>query len=166
MSLYEVAVPTFKRSLTSLGACLKKAQAHAEANKFEGEVLLNARLYPDMYPLKHQVQAASDSAKRGVAGLADVEAPVFEDNEETWDALQARIAKTIAFLDSLKPEQFAGAETKTIELPLPNGSLKLDGTSFLMGFALPNFYFHTVTAYDILRHNGVSVGKMDFLGAP
>ena len=166
MSLYEVAVPTFKRTLTSLGACLEKARAHAEANNIDADVLINARLYPDMFPLKRQVQIASDSAKRGAAGLAGVEAPVFEDNEETWDELQERIRKTIAFLDSLEPGQFAGAEAKTIELPLPNGSLKLDGTSFLMGFALSNFYFHVVTAYDILRHNGVPLGKMDYLGAP
>lgn len=166
MSLYDVAIPTFKRTLTSLGACLKKAEAHAEANGIEPSVLINARLYPDMYPLKRQVQIAADSARRGAAGLAGVEPPVWEDNEESFDELQARITRTVDFLDGLSAEQFSGAEAKTVELPLPNGSLQLDGTSFLMGFAMSNFYFHVVTAYDILRHNGVPLGKMDFLGAP
>jgi hypothetical protein len=166
MSLYEVSVPTFKRTLTSLAAILRKAEAHAEANNIDPAVLVEARLYPDMFPLKRQIQIASDTAKRGSAQLAGVEAPVYEDNEETFAALQERIAKTIAFLDLLDRQGFEGAESRTIELPLPNGSLKLDGISFLMGFAMANFSFHVVTAYDILRHNGVPLGKLDYLGAP
>lgn len=166
MSLYEVSVPTFKRTLANLAAILRKAETHAGEKSVDPAVLLNARLYPDMFPLKRQVQIASDSAKRGCAQLAGVEAPVFEDSEETFAELQERITKTVAFLDSLDKQQFEGAGSRIIELPLPNGTLKLDATSFLMGFAMANFSFHVVTAYDILRHNGVPLGKMDYLGAP
>lgn len=164
MSLYNVAVPTFKRTLTSLTNILAKAEAHAEANGIDPDVLVNARLAPDMFPLKRQIQIASDSARRGAGQLAGVEVPAIADTEETFEALKARIATTITFLDGLKPEQFEGAETRTIELPLQSGTLKLDGVSFLMGFALANFSFHVVTAYNILRHNGVKLGKMDYLG--
>lgn len=166
MSLYEIAVPTFKRSLTNLSAILKKAQKHSEANNIEPDVLINSRLYPDMFPLKRQIQIATDTARRSGGQLADVEVPSFEDTEETFEELQDRIEKTIEFLDTLVPEQFEGAETKTIELPMRDSTIKLDGVSYLMGFALANFYFHVVTAYNILRHNGVEIGKMDYLGAP
>jgi hypothetical protein len=166
MSLYEVAVPTFKRSLTSLSAILKKAEGHSEASNIDPEVLVNSRLYPDMHPLKRQIQMATDTARRGGGQLAGVEVPSLEDTEETFAELQNRITKTIEFLDTLLPEQFEGAETKTIELPVPGNTIRLDGTSFLMGFALANFSFHVVTAYNILRHNGVVIGKMDYLGTP
>lgn len=166
MSLYEVAVPTFKRTLTNLSAILKKAQKHSDTNNIGPEVLINSRLYPDMFPLKRQIQIATDTARRCGAQLAGVEGPSFEDTEETFEELQHRIEKTIEYLDTLVPEQFEGAEAKTIELPMPNGSIKLDGVSYLMGFALANFSFHVVTAYNILRHNGVEIGKMDYLGAP
>ncbi|MDA1074501.1 MAG: DUF1993 domain-containing protein [Proteobacteria bacterium] len=165
MSLYDVAVPTFKRTLTSLDAILTKAEAHAAANKIDPAVLVNARLYPDMHPLKRQVQIATDSAKRGAGLLAGVDIPVFEDNEETFKQLHARIKKTISFLNKLKKSQFEDAETKTITLPLGGTSMKFDGTTFLMSFAMPNFSFHVVTAYNILRHNGVQIGKRDYLGA-
>jgi uncharacterized protein len=165
MSLYDVAVPTFKKTLTSLKAILKKAEAHAETNKIDPAVLVNARLYPDMYPLKWQVQIATDSARRGAGRLAGVNLPSVEkDTEETFAALCAGIDRTIEFLDSLKREQFEGAETRTIGLPTGDTELNLDGTSFLMGHALANFSFHVVTVYNILRHNGVVVGKRDYLG--
>ena len=165
MSLYHVSVPSMKRSLTALSNILKKAEAHAEANNIDPAVLINSRLYPDMYPLKRQVQIASDSARRGPGQLAGVAVPSMADTEETFAELQDRIQKTIDFLDTLNESQFEGAETKTIELPTPNGPIEMDGTSFLMGFAMANFSFHVVTAYNILRHNGVKIGKMDYLGA-
>jgi len=165
MSLYEVSVPTFIRMLGNLDLFLTKAEEYASANQIEPAVLVNARLFPDMLPLKRQVQIATDSAKRGAGRLAGVEMPVFEDDEETFKQLHARIKKTISFLKKLKKKQFEGAEARTIELPMGKTTLKLDGTSFLMGFAMANFSFHVVTAYNILRHNGVKLGKMDYLGS-
>jgi uncharacterized protein len=166
MSLYEVAVPTMKRTLTSLAAILAKAEAYAEEKKIDPAVLINARLAPDMFPLKRQIQIASDSARRGTAQLAGIEAPVMADTEETFAELQARISATIAFLDSLTPAQFEGAESKIIILPVGGTELKFDGLTYLMSFVMGNFSFHSVTAYNILRHNGVALGKMDFLGKP
>ena len=165
MSLYHVAVPTFKRTLTNLAAILAKAEKFAEARNIDPAVLLNARLAPDMFPLTRQVQIATDSARRGSGQLAEVDVPVVEDSEDSFEALQQRIARTIAYLDEFSAAQFENAESRTIELPLPNGALALDGTTFLMGFAMSNFFFHVVTAYNILRHNGIEIGKMDFLGA-
>jgi uncharacterized protein len=166
MSLYEVSVPVFTRTLKSLSAILKKAEQHAADRKIDPSVLLNARLFPDMFPLKRQVQIASDSARRGCGQLASVEVPAMADTEETFEQLQTRITRTIDFLGTLTPAQFAGAETRTIELPTPNGPMKLAATSFLTGYAMANFSFHVVTAYNILRHNGVVLGKRDYLGAP
>ena len=136
------------------------------AHKIDPAVLVNARLFPDMFPSKRQVQIASDSAKRGAGTLAGVDIPRFEDNEETFKQLHARIKKTLTFLNKLKRAQFQGAEERTIEVPFGGDPIKLDGTSFLMGIALPNFSFHVVTAYNILRHNGVPIGKRDYLGTP
>ena len=166
MSLYAVAVPTFKRTLTSLAAILKKAEAFAEEKKIDPSVLVNARLAPDMFKLKSQIQIASDSARRGTAQLAGIEAPVMADTEETFAELQTRISNTIAFLDSLKPAQFEGAEDKTITLPVAGTEIKFDGTTYLMSYVMANFSFHSVTVYNILRHNGVALGKMDYLGKP
>lgn len=166
MSLYDVSVPAFIRTLNSLSGVLAKAEKHATDHKIDPSVLTNSRLFPDMFPLKRQIQVASDSARRGCGQLAGAEVPSMPDTEETFAELQERIKKTIDYLKTLKREQFAGAETKVIELPLPNGSLKLDGPTFLMSFAYANFSFHVVTAYNILRHNGVPLGKMDYLGAP
>ncbi|MFT5804957.1 MAG: hypothetical protein ACI9R8_002007 [Candidatus Paceibacteria bacterium] len=166
MSLYDVAVPTMKRTLLSLSEILKKAEAFAEERKIEPSVLVNARLAPDMFPLKRQIQIVSDAARRGAGRLADVEVTPIEDTEETFAELQARIATSVAFLDSLTPEQFEGAESKTITLPVGGTELKFDGTTFLMAYAMSNFSFHAVTAYNILRHNGVVLGKMDYLGKP
>ncbi|MCB1692851.1 MAG: DUF1993 domain-containing protein [Pseudomonadales bacterium] len=128
-------------------------------------MLVNARLFPDMLPLKRQIQIASDTAKRGASMLAGAEIPTWEDNEETFAELEARIQKTIAYLDGLDRSKFEGAESRTIELPMGQTTLKLDGTSFIMGYGMANFSFHVVTAYNILRHNGVSIGKRDYLGA-
>lgn len=166
MSLYHVAVPTFTRSLTSLKSILAKGAAHAEENGIDPSVLVNGRLAPDMFPLKRQVQIACDSARRGCGQLTGTEVPVVEDTEESFEELIARIEGAIEYIGQFKEADFEGAETKTIELPLSTGTLSLDGTSFLMSFAFANFSFHLVTAYNILRHNGVVLGKMDYLGAP
>lgn len=166
MSLYHIAVPTFTRSLTSLRNILTKAAAHAEEKGIDPDVLLNARLAPDMFPLKRQVQIACDSARRGCGQLTGTEVPVVEDTEETFAELITRIEGSIKFVSQFKEADFAGAEDKIIELPLASGTIKLNGPTFLMSFAFANFSFHMATAYNILRHNGVVLGKMDFLGAP
>ena len=166
MSLYAIAVPTFTRSLKSLRAILEKGAAHAEANGIDPDVLVNGRLFPNMFPLKRQVQIATDSARRGCGQLTKTEVPVIEDTEETFAELIARVDKALQYVSEFKEADFAGAEDVVVELPLSTGSIKLDGTTFLMSFAMANFSFHTVTAYNILRHNGVELGKMDYLGAP
>jgi len=166
MSLYHIAVPTFTRTLTSLRNILTKAEAYAEEANIEPSVLVNARLAPNMFPLKRQVQIACDSARRGCGQLTGTEVPAIEDTEETFAELIARIDTSLKFIGDFTEEQFAGAEEKVIELPLSTGTIKLDGTSFLMGFAMSNFSFHCITAYNILRHNGVVLGKMDYLGVP
>ncbi|MCP8466109.1 DUF1993 family protein [Pseudomonas sp. ZM23] len=164
LSIYQASIPVFIRMLGNLSAILAKAAAHAEAKSIDPSVLINARLAPDMFPLARQVQIASDSAKGCGARLAGVDVPGFPDDETTFEQLQARIAKTIEFLKSLKEDQFTGAENRTIELQLRGREVTFKGSDFLLGFANPNFYFHITTAYDILRHNGVEVGKTDFLG--
>ena len=164
MSLYNVAVPTMKRTLLSLSEILKKAEAFAEERKIDPSVLINARLAPDMFPLRRQIQIACDAARRGTARLAEVEVTPIEDTEETFAELLSRIATSIAFLDSLTAAQFEGAEAKTITLPVGGTDVKFDGTTFLMAYAMSNFSFHAVTAYNILRHNGIVLGKMDYLG--
>ncbi|MDU4251814.1 DUF1993 domain-containing protein [Pseudomonas sp.] len=163
-SIYQASVPVFIRMLGNLSAILAKAAEHAQAKSIEPSVLINARLAPDMLPLARQVQIASDSAKGAGARLAGVEVPSYVDDETTFDELQARIARTVEFLRTLKPEQFEGAEDRTIELKLRAREVSFKGSDFLLGFVNPNFYFHITTAYDILRHNGVEVGKMDYLG--
>jgi len=165
ISMYDASVPTLILALGNLSAILEKGAASAEARKIDPAVLVGARLAPDMHPLSRQVQIASDSAKGGPARLSGAEPPSFADTETTFTELQARIGKTIDFLKTLKPEAFEGAETRSIGLPTPNGELKFSGQDFLFGFVLPNVFFHVVTAYDILRHNGVEIGKMDYLGA-
>ncbi len=138
--------------------------AHAEAKKIEPMVLIGFRLYPDMFPLSKQVQIASDLARRGMARLAGVEAPAMEDTETTFPELINRLQKTISYLETLTPEQIDGTEAKTIELPIREEIFTFDGQSFLLYFVLPNVYFHVTTAYDILRHCGVEIGKADYLG--
>ncbi len=166
ISMYQVSVPVFVRALTNLRAILEKGAAHAEAKKFKPEVLLNDRLAPDMHPLTRQVQIATDQVKGCAARLAGVEVPKFEDNEASFEDLYARIDNTLAFVKSLKPEQIDGSENKDVSLPTPRGPLEFKGQPYLLFFVHPNLYFHCTTAYAILRHNGVELGKMDFVGKP
>ncbi|MGO4304027.1 DUF1993 domain-containing protein [Cupriavidus sp. RAF12] len=166
LSMYEVSIPVFIRGLTNLSAILEKGAAHAQAQGTDSSDLIQTRLISDMDALPAQIQRASDSAKGCAARLAGIDIPSYADDEVTFPDLQARIAKTIGFLKSIRPEQLEGSETRTVELKLRSGPVTFDGKSYLLGFALPNFYFHVTTAYDILRHKGVQIGKMDFLGAP
>ena len=164
ISMFKASVPPILHSLGSLRAILKKGAAHAEARKIDPSVLVNARLAPDMYPLSRQVQIASDVAKGGGARLAGVEAPKFEDKESSFPELIARIDKTEAFLKKLKASQIDGSEGRTITLTFPSGTWTFNGLDYLLGFVMPNLYFHLTATYAILRHNGVDVGKGDFLG--
>lgn len=164
ISMYLASVPRFLRALTNLRAILEKAAAHAEAKKIDPSVLVNARLYPDMLPLSRQVQIATDNAKGAVSRLAGMEPPKYEDNETTFAELVARIDKTIALLETFKHEQIDNSEDKTITLTVHDKTITFTGMPYLLDNVLPNFYFHVVTAYDILRHNGVEIGKQDFLG--
>ena len=165
-TIYQASIPVLRRGLDQLSALLKKAVAHAEAQQTDPAALLEARLAPDMYPLLRQVQIASDAAKGTGARLGGIAIPSFPDSETNFDQLQERIAKTAAFLDSLDPASFAGAEDRDVVLKLPNTELHFSGETYLSHFALPNFFFHLVTAYDILRQQGVAIGKADYLGAP
>jgi hypothetical protein len=166
ISMYTASVPVFARMLNSLAAVLEKGAAHAEAKKIDQSVLLGTRLFPDMFPLSRQVQIASDGAKGGVARLAGVDIPVYEDNEKTFAELVARCAKTVSFLESLKPAQIDGSEDKGITLEMRTGPVNFKGQQYLLNHVYPNFYFHVTTSYDILRHCGVELGKRDYLGKP
>ncbi|PTL77229.1 DUF1993 family protein [Vitiosangium sp. GDMCC 1.1324] len=163
MNYYDVTVPAFIRILSQTHRWFDKAKAHADQKKYDVNVLLPARLAPDQFHFARQIQGLSDQIKGAVARLAGVQPPSFEDNEKTVDELRARVDKTIAFLKTLKPEQFQGAAERTITLPfIPGKGLK--GSDYLTVFVLPNVYFHATTAYAILRHNGIDVGKADFIG--
>ena len=164
ISMYQVSVPVFLKTLGNLAAILDKGAAYAAAKKVDPSVLLRYRLAPDMLDLTRQVQLATDHAKRGTARIAGVEAPAYEDNEATFAELKARIDKTIAFVNSVKPAQIDGSETREITLKLGATSKTLTGQTYLLHSALPNFFFHVTTAYDILRHCGVEIGKSDFIG--
>lgn len=164
ISMYDACVPPGIRMMTNLAAVLEKAAAHAEAKKIDPEVLVNARLYPDMFSLVRQVQIASDSAKGGAARLAGLEPPSYEDNEKTLPELIARAKKTVTYLETLKPAQFEGSEDRTINWKTRTTERTMQGQPYLVHHVLPNLYFHVTTAYSILRHNGVELGKMDFLG--
>ncbi len=165
ISMYSASVPVFVRMLGNLDAWLEKAEAHARAKKFETSVFLDARLAPDMLSFTKQIQIACDGAKFGVARLAGVESPKFEDNETTLTQLRERIAKTVAYVQSVSAAQIDGTEAKDVELPRRDGTMTLKGEFYLKHFVMPNFYFHVTTAYALLRHNGVDLGKKDFLGA-
>jgi hypothetical protein len=165
MSMYQCSVPLFKTLLGALSANLDKGAAFAEAKKFEPAVLLNSRLSPDMFPLSRQVQVATDQAKGGAARLAGLEVPVYADDETTFEQLKARIAKTLAFIDGIKPAQIDGSENKQITIKMRSGDVTYTGQRYLVGSVIPNFTFHCTTAYNILRHNGVEIGKRDFLGS-
>lgn len=165
-SLYAASVPVFRQLLGSLAAVLEKAEAHAQERRIEPDALLQARLYPDMFPLSMQVQIATDFAKGASARLAGVEPPRYEDGERTFAELQQRISKTLGFIDSLKQADMEAGATR----PITHGSGERarhfdDGARYLTHFALPQFFFHVTTAYAILRHNGVPIGKKDFIGA-
>jgi len=164
LSMYSASVPVFLRALGNLRACLDKAAAHAEARKLDPATLLGFRLYPDMFPLTRQVQIAADMAKGCVARLAGVEVPKYEDNEASFADLAARIDRTLAFIKGFTAEQIDGTEDKPIQLKSPRGELNFSGQQYLQFFVTPNVYFHCTTAYNILRHNGVELGKQDFLG--
>ncbi|MCP9934393.1 DUF1993 domain-containing protein [Cyanobium sp. Candia 9D4] len=166
LSMFEAAVPPLARSLTNLSGILAKAAAHAEAKGIDPAVLLQARLYPDMFPLVRQVQIATDIARRGLARLAGVESTAMADDEASFADLIGRIETTLASLAAFSSDQIDSTETKPIELPIRGETLHFSGQSFLLLFVLPNVYFHVTTAYDILRHNGVELGKRDFLGEP
>ena len=163
LSLYEASVPVYVRMLNNLTAFLEKAEAHAGENGVDLGTYADARLAPDMMPLVRQVQTASDAAKGGSARLAGVEAPSMPDTETTFPELKARVAKTIAFLETIKPDAVNGDDQRTIELKFPGVTMTFTAVDFLLQFSLPNFFFHVVTAYDILRAQGVPLGKMDFL---
>ena len=164
VSTYSLAVEQVSHTLNQVLVFLDKAAAYAEAKKFDVSVLLNARLAPDMFAFTRQLQIASDNAKFGVARLAGVEAPKFEDNEKTVDELRARIKKTIDFLKSVPASAFEGAEDRDIKIVVPSRTIEMKGLTYLRGWVLPNVMFHVTAAYLILRHNGVDVGKRDFLG--
>ena len=166
ISMYQALVPSIIRSLNNLIAILEKGAAHAEAKKIDPSILINSRLYPDMLPLVRQIQIASDIARRGAAKLAESEAPQIEDTETTFPELIARLQKTIAYLETLTPEQIDGSEEKLISLPIGKETLTFQGLSYVLFFILPNVYFHVTTTYNILRHSGVELGKRDFLGNP
>ena len=164
ISMYTASVPVFVQYLTALSTVLKKAADHCAAKKIEPSVLVGARLYPDMFALARQVQIATDHAKGAAARLSGSEVPSFADTEATFEELEARIAKTLDYIKSFKPEQIDGSDDKDIVLKIGGKDYPFKGADYLTHFALPNFFFHLTTAYAILRHNGVEVGKRDFIG--
>jgi uncharacterized protein len=164
LSMYQASVPAFVQMLNNLSAILDKAEAHAKNHKIDPEVLLNYRLAPDMLPLIRQVQIAADLAKGAAARLAGVEVPKHDDTEKTFADLEARLAKTVVFVESFKPSDIDGSEDRDINLTLGEHTMKFKGQPYLVHFVMPNFYFHCTTAYDILRHCGVELGKRDFIG--
>lgn len=163
-SIYDASIPPMIRMLQSLSKILDKAVAQAKTEDKPLSTLLEARLAPDMHPFTRQIQMASDGAKSCAARLAGIEPPSFPDTETTFPELQARLAKTIDFLKSIGADKFAGAEDRAIVLKFPSGEMKFTGRDFLTGFALPNFYFHATATYALLRHKGIAIGKMDYLG--
>lgn len=165
MSFYDAVVPAYLQMLNSLTGLLAKAEAHCAAKKIDPSVMLGSRLFPDMLPLSKQIQLASDFAAKGCARLTHSEVPSMPDTEKTFEELKQRLAKTIDHVKSYKPEQFEGADTKDVTFPVgPDRTMTLKGQQFFSAVSLPNFYFHAATAHGIMRHNGVEIGKRDFLG--
>jgi len=164
ISMYQASVPVAIRVLENLAAILRKGAAHAEAKGFDPDVLYRARLAPDMFPLSRQVQIATDVVKGCAARLAGEDPPVFEDTESSFDELLTRIGKIVAYLASFSPEQIDGSEERTVVISIRGETVTLAGLPYLLHFVLPNLYFHAATTYNILRHNGVELGKKDFLG--
>jgi hypothetical protein len=163
LSMHAITAPVFTRMLQNLAAILAKAEQQAKAKGYDPGVLLNARLAPDMFTLTRQVQIATDHAKGAMARLATHQPEAIEDTEATFAELKARIAKTLAIVESYKPEQLDGSETREITIKIPNAELKFNGLDYVNTWAMPNFYFHVTMAYAILRHNGIELGKRDFL---
>ena len=163
-SMFQASVPAFLQSMNALVAILDKAAAFAQEKRIDPAELINARLAPDMFPLSRQVQIVSDNAKGAVARLAGRDIPKYEDTESTFDDLKARLAKTIAFIKSVPEAEFEGSDAREVSLTVGGKAWTVPGQRFLVHQALPNFYFHAATAYDILRHCGVEIGKRDFIG--
>ena len=166
ISMYQASVPRFIHMLNNLAAILDKAQAYVDSRKIDETALTGYRLFPDMLPMARQIMIASDTAKGAAARLAGVEIPVYEDSEKTLAELKSRIAKTVAYLQTFQPAQIDGSEEREVVLKRRTGEERYPGLPYLLGQALPNFYFHVTTAYAILRHNGVEIGKRDYLGNP
>ncbi len=166
LSMYQASVPRFINALNNLSAILDKAQAHVDAKKLDEATLTSFRLFPDMLPMARQILIATDTAKGLAARLAGVDIPVYEDTEKTLGELKARIAKTVAYLQTFRPEQIDGTEDKEIVIKRGDKETRYTGMQFLLGHAVPNVYFHITTAYNILRHNAVEIGKRDYLGNP
>ena len=164
LSMYQASIPPFIRMLNNLAVILEKASAHCEVRKIDPAALINFRLYPDMFALGKQVQVACDHAKNGAARLAGEEGPAFDNSEKTFPELIERVLKTVAYLEGFQPEQIDGTEEKDVVLRRGETVNTYKGLDYLVNRALPNFYFHVTTAYDILRHNGVELGKRDYLG--
>jgi len=164
LSMYQASIPAFIRGLDVLATLVGKARTFAEENKIAPEVLVNARLAPDMFPFSSQIQRASDTSKLAAERLTGIKSPRLEDNESTFAELQERIVKTIDYLKSVDAAHFENSEERTVTLNFGEFKPTFRGDEYLLGFALPNFYFHVATAYDILRHNGLKIGKLDFLG--
>ena len=164
ISMYQASVPVFQRTLNALSAILDKAVAHALQERIDAATLLTARLAPDMLPFTSQVQIATDHAKGVAARLAGREVPKYPDTEKTFDELKTRIAKTLDFIGSVPAAEIDGSEEREIALTIGGNPRTFKGQPYLLHFALPNFYFHVTTAYDLLRHNGVRIGKRDFIG--
>jgi hypothetical protein len=162
--MYQASVPVFTQALDALSNVLSKAEAHAAARKFDPAVLLAARLAPDMFPLSRQIAIACDFAKGATARLAGIEVPTWPDDEKTLPEFKARVAKTCDYVRGFKPAQVDGSEEREISLKMRDATRTFKGQAYLLHFVLPNFFFHATTAYDILRHNGVELGKRDFMG--
>jgi hypothetical protein len=161
---YDLMTSVFSKMLPNLKAIVAKGEADAAARKVDPQVFLQARLAPDMLPFVRQIQIATDQVKGGMGRLAGVDVPSWPDDEKTFAEVQARVDKAISYMNTFKPEQYEGAETRAVELKFPQGTLSFNGKDYLLNFVLPNFYFHMTTAYAILRHNGVPLGKRDFVG--
>lgn len=164
IEIYDQTVPVFCHTMSSLDGLLKKAEADADARGIDPQVFLQARLAPDMLPFTRQVQIATDQVKGCLGRLAGIDPPKWEDNEQTFADLHARIDRAVRYAKEFEPSQFDGCETRRIELKFPNATLEFNGKEYLLGFVMPNLYFHVTTAYLILRHNGVQIGKRDFMG--
>lgn len=166
ISVFDQTVSAMSRMLLNLDAIVSKAEKYANERKIAPDTLIQARLYPDMLPFVSQVRIATDTAKGAASRLTGSEVPAWPDDEVTFADIHARIRKALDYLAGFKKEQFEDSETRDIELKLPNRTLRFTGREYILGFVLPNFYFHVTTAYNILRHNGLEIGKLDFMGAP